>query len=117
MRGVPPLLGCGLAMVVFGESLSPAAWTAIGVLVAGVLLLGWDGMRRGALRGNTARFVLLQIGIISAYTLIDASGVRASGNALAYIAWMFVLTAAAMAIAARESFGKLMQEGPRAFAI
>jgi drug/metabolite transporter (DMT)-like permease len=117
MRGIPPVLVGLIAVVLFDETLSALAWTAIGVLVAGVLLLGWDSMRRGALRGSTAGFVLLQIGVIVTYTLVDAAGVRASGSAFAYIVWMFVLTAAAMALAARGALRKLAAEGPRALGV
>lgn len=117
MRGVPPMIVGLLGIFFFGERLSAAAWAAIAVLVAGVMLLGWDGLRKGALRGNTARFVALQIAIIVAYTLIDGSGVRTSGNAFSYIAWMFVLTAVVMALAAGNSVRRLVREGPNACAI
>jgi drug/metabolite transporter (DMT)-like permease len=117
MRGVPPLLVAAVAATVFGERLSLPAWTAVLLLIAGVLLLGWDGMRKGALRGASARFVLLQIAIIASYTLIDGSGVRASGSALAYIVWMFLLTAVVLAVAAPGSLRALHREGTSALAV
>jgi drug/metabolite transporter (DMT)-like permease len=117
MRGVPPLLVGAMAAALFGETLSVQAWLAIATLLCGVILLGWDGMQRGALRGATGRFVALQIFIIAAYTVVDASGVRASGSALTYIVWMFVLTAAVMALASGDSFSRLAAEGPRAWAV
>jgi len=117
MRGVPPLVVAMFAATVFGEELSVVAWSAVILLVAGVLLLGWDGMLKHALRGNSARFVLLQIAIIATYTLIDGSGVRASGNALAYIVWMFVLTGAVLALAARSSLRELEREGRSALMV
>jgi drug/metabolite transporter (DMT)-like permease len=117
MRGVPPMMVAAIAVVLFGEHLALLAWGAIGVLLGGVLLLGWDGIRKGALRGSSGRFVALQIVIIACYTLVDASGVRASGTPLTYITWMFVLTATAMAFAARDSLRALLKEGPGAFAV
>jgi drug/metabolite transporter (DMT)-like permease len=117
MRGMPPLVVGVAAIVLFDEVLSAMGWIAIATLVAGVMLLGWDGLRRGALSGSTARFVAVQIVIIAMYTLVDASGVRASGNAFTYIVWMFVLTAAAMALAAGDSFRRLSAEGSRAWAV
>jgi drug/metabolite transporter (DMT)-like permease len=117
MRGLPPLVVALLGATLFDEPLSLAGWTAIAILVAGVLLLGWDSLRRGSLTRVAARYVGLQIAIIATYTLVDGSGVRASGNALAYIAWMFVLTAAVMALAARASFVRLTQEGPRSLGL
>src|SRR4051812_10141527 len=59
MRGVPPLLVALLAASLFGEPLSVFAWIAVLLLVAGVLVLGWDGLRNKALKGTAARFVVL----------------------------------------------------------
>lgn len=92
MRGLPPLAVAIASIFVFGETMSLVAWSAVLALVAGVLLLGWDGLRHGSLSGKGALFITLQIAIIVAYTLVDASGVRAAGNAWSYIAWMFALT-------------------------
>jgi len=117
MRGVPPLGVALLAAGLFGEQLSLSAWGAVLLLVAGVILLGWDGLRRGALKGAAGRFVALQIVIIVTYTLVDGSGVRASGNAFAYIVWMFLLTAVVLLLGARGSLGALAREGPRAFGV
>jgi len=72
MRGLPPLVVAVAAILIFGESLSLAAWSALLVLIAGVLLLGWEGLRRGALSASGARFVAVQIAIIVVYTLVDA---------------------------------------------
>lgn len=116
MRGVPPLVVAALGSAVFGEYLSVAAWTAVVLLAAGVLLLGWEGLTNRALRGHSARFIALQIVITVAYTITDGSGVRAAGNALAYIAWMFVLTALVLAFTARSSMRRLAGEGRQAWA-
>ena len=113
MRGVPPLLSGLGATVVFNEVLSPAAWLAICALLAGVLLLGWDGFRKGSIDKATARWVTIQIGIIVAYTLVDASGARASTSAFNYVVWMFILTSAALIVPARSSVTRLLREGPR----
>jgi drug/metabolite transporter (DMT)-like permease len=92
MRGLPPMLVAGLGIALFGERLSLEAWCAVLVLLAGVLLLGWDGFARGSLKRGAAVFVALQVAIITSYILVDGSGVRASANAGAYIVWMFILT-------------------------
>ena len=52
MRGLPPLVVAVSAIVVFGEALSPMAWLAMLVLLAGVLQLGWEGLRAGALNAR-----------------------------------------------------------------
>ena len=117
MRGVPPLIVAALGAIVFGELLSLPGWTAVLLLVAGVLLLGWDGLKKQALRGASARFVAIQIVIIASYTLIDGSGVRLSGNALSYIVWMFGLTAAMLVLGAPGSLRALRTEGTSAVAV
>lgn len=116
MRGLPPLVVAFAALFIFGEALSIAAWCAILVLIAGVLLLGWDGLRGGALSASGARFVAMQIAIIVVYTLVDASGVRAAGNAWSYIAWMFALTSVGLAPLSLSSLRAIATEGSRASA-
>ena len=51
--------------------------------------------------------------IIVAYTLVDASGARASTSAFNYVVWMFILTSAALIVPARSSVTRLLREGSR----
>ena len=117
MRGLPPLIVAGLGTVLFGEILSLQAWCAGLVLVAGVLLLGWDGLAHGSLRHGSAKFVVLQIAIIAAYIVVDGSGVRASGNAASYIVWMFMLTSLLLLPGTRRSMRLLAREGSRSVTV
>lgn len=117
MRGAPPLIVAAVGAVLFGEVLSLEAWCAVLVLVGGVLLLGWDGLARGSLRGGSAGFVVLQIAIIASYTLVDGSGVRASDTAAAYIVWMFILTAVLLLPGAVPSLQLLAREGRKSVAV
>ncbi len=117
MRGLPPLVVAGAAIFLFGESLSIAAWGALLVLIAGVLLLGWEGLRGGALSASAARFVAIQIAIIVVYTLVDASGVRTAGNAWSYIAWMFALTSVGLVPFSVSSLRGIAGEGARSSAV
>jgi len=58
----------------------------------GVLLIG---LTRSSVRGGSRRhalgYALANAAIIAAYTLVDGLGVRASGNALQYVALLFML--------------------------
>ena len=117
MRGMPPLVVAVSAVFIFGETLSMTAWLSMLLLIAGVLLLGWEGLRGGALTAGAARFVAVQIVIIVGYTLVDASGVRAAGNAWSYIAWMFALTSLALLPFSRASLRGIASEGKRAAGI
>lgn len=87
MRGTAPLLVAGIAFLWLGESISATVWAGILLICGGVLSLGLAGKptRTGLAwsLGNGA--------IIAVYTMVDAAGVRASGDAASYVTWMFVL--------------------------
>lgn len=91
MRGAAPLLVALGSATVFGESLSPGAWAGVVGVSCGVLLLGFA--RRAGAGGRGVALALLNAVVIAAYTVVDAQGVRASGNAAAYVAALFLLNA------------------------
>jgi phosphonate utilization associated putative membrane protein len=89
MRGVAPLLVALSATFTLGETLTPPAWAGIIGICSGVLVLG---LSRQALHARKAvGFALANAVIIAIYTVVDALGVRASGNALQYVATLFLL--------------------------
>lgn len=87
MRGAAPLLTALASWLWFGEVLTPGAWGGVLLICAGVLSLGMAGS--GATPRATA-WALANAVIICAYTLADGAGVRASGDALRYVVWLFV---------------------------
>jgi phosphonate utilization associated putative membrane protein len=92
MRGTAPLLVAMLSGHLIGEQLPFAAWLGVAGISGGVLLIGLTrtnvetGSRRHALA-----YALANATIIAAYTLVDGLGVRSSGNALQYVALLFML--------------------------
>ena len=89
MRGVAPLLVAFSATFTLGETLSPLAWAGVLGISCGVLVLG---LNAHALKVPKAvGFALANAVIIAIYTVIDGLGVRASGNALQYVATLFLL--------------------------
>ena len=91
MRGSAPVVVALGSALVFGERLSPLAWVGVLGVAGGVVVLG---LTPQALRSPRAvAFALGNAVVIAAYTVIDGIGVRASGNALAYVAVFFVLDA------------------------
>ncbi|MBL8372072.1 MAG: EamA family transporter [Burkholderiaceae bacterium] len=89
MRGTAPLLVALSASVLLGEALSLGAWLGVVGICVGVLSLG---LSRHALDSPRAvRFALVNAVVIAIYTVVDALGARASGNALQYVALLFVL--------------------------
>jgi phosphonate utilization associated putative membrane protein len=110
MRGTAPLLVAMVSAASLGEHLSLAGWVGVLAVSAGVLTLGLSGKIRlpqhtnaiAAMahqthcqqrqqRQKAVRFALVNAVIIAVYTVIDAKGARASGNALQYVVALFVL--------------------------
>lgn len=89
MRGVAPLLVALGSATLFTERLSAGGWTGVLAVSCGVLVLGLSRNKGAGGRGIT--LALLNAVVIAVYTVIDANGARASGNAAAYVAALFVL--------------------------
>jgi phosphonate utilization associated putative membrane protein len=89
MRGTAPLLVALSASLTVGEHLSPLAWAGVLGISCGVLALG---LSRHAIDSPRAvAFALSNAVIIAIYTVVDALGARASGDALRYVAALFLL--------------------------
>ena len=92
MRGTAPLLVAMVSGQLLGEHLPLPVWLGIGGICSGVLLIGLARSVHGAgSRGHAIAFALANAVIIAAYTLVDGLGARASGNALQYVALLFLL--------------------------
>ncbi|WP_329622990.1 DMT family transporter [Streptomyces sp. NBC_01255] len=92
-RGTAPLVVTVLAAVFLDEV--PGGWQLLGVAVA---CAGLTGLALWGIRGKDTRPhwpALLAAGAtglsIALYTVVDGVGVRASGTALGYIAWLVAL--------------------------
>ena len=90
MRGSAPLMVALASWVVLEESLSLTGWIGVLTLCLGVI---WLGVSAHAGQQKTAfGFALGNASIVALYTLVDAQGVRLSGDAaFAYIALLFSL--------------------------
>ena len=89
MRGVAPMLVALSASFTLGETLTPLAWAGVLGVSCGVLVLG---LSRHAMDSPKAvAFALTNAVIIAIYTVVDALGVRASGNAAQYVAMLFLI--------------------------
>ncbi|MBW8739938.1 MAG: EamA family transporter, partial [Streptomyces turgidiscabies] len=86
-RGTAPLVVTVLAAVFAHEV--PDGWAAAGIAVS---CAGLTGVALWGLRGRRPNWAAIEAALatglsIAAYTVVDGLGVRASGSALAYIAW------------------------------
>jgi drug/metabolite transporter (DMT)-like permease len=99
IRGSVPLLTAAIALVSIGQYPGPVGIVGIVLISVAVTSFAWSANVRPA--GSSWRgtaFALLTGIIIAAYTVVDAIGLRAAPNALAYIVWLFVLDGAFVAI-------------------
>jgi phosphonate utilization associated putative membrane protein len=91
MRGLAPLLVAASSPTLLGEPLSAQGWAGIAAISLGVVAVGLS--RSAATSGHPGkalRYALANAAIIALYTVVDGLGVRASGDALAYVAALFL---------------------------
>ena len=91
MRGFAPLLVALASTSVIGESPSAAAWAGILGITVGVALVGLAHPGEALHHGKALAFAFANAGIIATYTLVDGLGVRASGEPLRYVLWLFAV--------------------------
>lgn len=89
-RGAAPLIVTGLGALLLSDRIQGVEYAGIFVLGAGIAL-----MARGAFTsGESRRLVPLALAsavMTAGYSLVDGMGARVAGDALLYVAWLFVL--------------------------
>lgn len=93
MRGGGPLVVAMAGVLAFGEVPSPAQWSGVLLICAGILAFASGSHDRRA-----THFAVANAVVIGAYTLIDAAGVRASQAAVSYTLWFFALNGTVITI-------------------
>lgn len=83
MRGGGPIVVALAGILVFAEALGTSQWAGIALVCGGILALA-----HGAHDRRATAFALANAGVIGCYTLIDATGARASGAPLSYALWL-----------------------------
>jgi drug/metabolite transporter (DMT)-like permease len=97
-RGSAPLMVAAGAWAIAGENLAPAGVLGLVLASGGIMSLTLD---KGPPRDHAAKAVFFALGtgvLIAGYTVIDGLGVRSSGMALSYIAWLNVMEALPIAL-------------------
>ncbi|MGB7319603.1 MAG: DMT family transporter [Planktotalea sp.] len=89
-RGAAPMLVLALSGFVLSDSLSTFEVVGVIVLGAGILM-----MARGVFsNGESRKLVPLALGsalMTAGYSIVDGLGARASGDAVMFVAWLFIL--------------------------
>ena len=92
VRGSAPLTTLAISLLFLHENVSPSEVIGIVVLASGIMLLAANGGRRAIMASpHVLIYAALTSLCITAYTLSDGLGGRASGNANSYVLWLFVL--------------------------
>jgi drug/metabolite transporter (DMT)-like permease len=89
MRGSAPLIVAVLGIVVLHEVPSAHALLGIVLICAGIVSIAF--VRRERHPPGAARWAFANAAIIAMYTLVDGTGARASGNAVAYVSWLIFI--------------------------
>ena len=89
-RGTAPLLVAAFAWLLIGERLGPVQLVGLGGICGGLVLLLEAGTTTPRRRQMVGLAVATGVAI-AAYTVTDGLGVRRSGTALGYVAWLFLL--------------------------
>ncbi len=97
-RGMAPALVTLAAIPVIGELPPPVALAGIAVICLGLVLFATE---RGALQKTSLQTLLLSAAagvVVSAYTIVDALGVRLEGAGLTYFVTLFAVDGFGMAM-------------------
>jgi drug/metabolite transporter (DMT)-like permease len=86
MRGTAPLIVAVLGIAFLHELPTVHATAGIVLICAGIVSIAF--VRRERHPPAAAAWAFANAAIIAAYTLVDGSGARASGNAVAYVTWL-----------------------------
>ncbi|SDL60937.1 DMT family transporter [Maricaulis salignorans] len=91
MRGSAPALATLAAYIFLDEAVS--LWQLLGLAIASSALVGFAWPEKdGTPKTQILLFALAAACMTACYTVIDAAGVRASGNVMVYTGWFFVLS-------------------------
>ena len=104
----------GFAALVVGERLGPLRLTGLLVVCLGLVLLVGMGGRQLAAHRRAVGFALATGVSIAAYTVADGLGVRRSGSALGYIAWLFLAEGLPLPLYAATRGRRHLKDGLRA---
>jgi len=91
MRGTAPLIVALLGIAFLREL--PTAPMALGILLISLGIVSIAFVQRRAHPRSAAYWAFANAALIAVYTLVDATGARASGNAASYVSWLIFLEA------------------------
>jgi len=89
MRGTAPLIVALLGIAFLREL--PTAPMALGIVLISLGIVSIAFVQRRKHPASAAYWAFANAALIAVYTLVDATGARASGNAASYVSWLIFL--------------------------
>lgn len=89
MRGTAPLIVTVIGSLFLRELPSVPMMLGIGLISAGIISIAF--VQRHNHPPGAARWAFANAAIVAAYTVVDGTGTRAAGNAMAYVTWLLFL--------------------------
>ena len=105
MRGAAPALAALFAFLILGEALSMLQISGLALASATIIGFAWLD-RSKAPKVTALAFAALAALMTALYSVNDASGVRATGNPLTYLAWFSLVTALPILVTALVRRGR-----------
>ena len=93
MRGSAPPIVALIGWLALGEVIGTTGWIAVLLVSAGALTLVLSERRRTGRFGRASVYALANALVIAGYSIADGLGARASGHAISYVLWLFLLDA------------------------
>lgn len=116
-RGAAPLIVLVVSVFLIAEALATHEILSVMILGAGVLLMGHGAFQSG----EDVRLVPLALAsatMTAGYSVVDGLGARVSGDAVMFVAWLFVLDAMLLTPVILALCGRAaLQASPRGWAL
>lgn len=104
-RGAAPPIVAVVGTFLLNDHLTAQEYVGIGIVAAGILLMAQGIFANGESR-KMLPFALGSACATATYTMLDGTGARVAGDAIAYVAWVFVADGVLFAS------GMLLYKGP-----
>lgn len=88
-RGLTPLMATSLAFLVIGEAPQPYTIAGIVLVCGGIALLAFEGHGRGVALSTFATALGASLAV-AGYSVVDAYGVRMTGDTFSFTVWLMV---------------------------
>lgn len=95
-RGISVLGITVVSVGLLGERISTGQLAGVALIVLSLLALSWN--RDATARRGDFPLILAVGATVTTYSVLDGVGVRASGHALSYASWLFLLQGAALPV-------------------